>query len=254
MSNDYFYTLPAQKLVTGYEYNKNSTLEAVGYFTLANEESILTVPENSRSLVQQLIDIDHTDVILEYDLDQVTDHKLSTPAIFKSLGVPRNTARNIDIMWQISGLTPHPLPQLPAGTNYSHIGAFINRPNSGLRLNVSGGAHYVRQFILEHGGNSYWFDKYEHTQARFIAICDYINGIVKNIRLEIHHDIAGNLVSELKNDEWVQKALAHSTQSIQQNYSNNLPEIIISHFKVGANTQDIANGYMKMYTQAQWAD
>ena len=254
MSSDYFYTLPARKPVTGYEYNKNSTLEAVGYFTLANNETILTVPENSRTLGQQLIDIDHTDVILEYDLDQVVDGKLSTPAIFKSLGVPRNVAHNIDIMWQISGLTPHPLPTLPAGTNYTHVGAFINRPNSGLRLNVSGGAHYVRQFIVEHGGDAYWFDKYEPEQARFIAICDFIDGIVKNIRLEIHHSITGKLVSELENDEWVQKALAHSKQSIQENYSNDLPKVIISHFKLGANTQDIANGYMKMYTQAQWAN
>lgn len=253
MSNDYFYTLPPQTVV-GYEYNKNSTLEAVGYFTLANSNTILTVPEDSRTLVQQLIDIDHTDVILEYDLDQVVDGKLSTPAIFKSLGVPRNVAHNIDIMWQISGLTPHPLPQLTAGTNYSHVGAFINRPNSGLRLNVSGGTHYIKQFILEHGGDAHWVDKYESDQARFIAICDFIDGIVKNIRLEIHHSITGKLVSELENDEWVQKALAHSKQSIQENYSDNLPKVIISHYKVGANTQDIANGYMKMYTQAQWAN
>ena len=30
------------------------------------------------------------------------------------------------------------------------------------------------------------------------------------------------------------------------------PKVIISHYKVGANSQDIANNYMKLYTEAQW--
>lgn len=252
MNNDYFYTLPPHKPVTGYEYNKNSTLEAIGYFALVNDETILTVPTASQALVQQLIDIDYTDVILEYDLDQVINNKLPTPAIFKSLGVPRNVDHIIDIMWQISGLTPQPLPTLPAGTNYSHVGTFINRPNSGLRLNVSGGGHYVKKFILENGGDSYWFDKFEREQAQYIAIFDFIDGAVKNIRLEIQPGATGNLIAELVNDPWVQQALTHCNKNIEKNYSDNIPKVTISHFKVGANTKDIANNYMKMYVQAEW--
>jgi hypothetical protein len=254
MSGDYFYKLPPQPPVTGYEYDNSNKLEAVGYFALANPETMLTVPEANRELVTKLINIDHTDVILEYDLDQVVDGKLGTPAIFKTLGYPSAFDTTLDTMWAISGLTPHSLPQLPAGTRYTHIGCFINRSNSGLRLNVSGGGHYVKQFILEHGGDARWFDRFEHYHANYIATCDFIDGTIHNIRLEIHHDITGNLVTELENDEWAQKVLAHCKESIQKNYSNNLPEVIISHFKVGANTQDIAMGYMKMYTQAQWAN
>lgn len=246
MSRDYFYTLPPCPPTVGYEYNKNSELEAVGYFTLVNDTTILTVPESSRDLVNQLVNIDTADVMLEYDLNQ------ATPAIFKTLLFPNTHNRNVDLMWQVSGLTPHPLPTLPAGTRYTHIGAFINRPGAGLRLNVSGGGHYVKQFILEHGGDPHWFDTYEHYHARYIASCDYVDGAVTNIRLEIHRGIDGKEVPELSNDPWVKQTLQHCTENIQKNYSNNLPKVIISHYKVGANTHDIANGYMKMYTQAHW--
>jgi hypothetical protein len=252
MSCDYFYTLPPQPPVTGYEYNKNSALEAVGYFALANTETLLTVPEYARELVTKLINIDTRDVILEYDLDQVTNNQLSTPAIFKALGYPSTFDTTLETMWAISGLTPHSLPQLPAGTRYTHIGTFINRPNSGLRLNVGGGGHYVKQFILEHGGDACWFDRFEHYHANYIATCDFIDGEVHNIRLEIHRGIDGKEIAELKDDTWVQKAWNHSQQAIQSNYADNTPNLIISHYKVGANSKDVSNGYMKVYTEAQW--
>ena len=254
MSGDYFYKLPPQPPVTGYEYDNSNKLEAVGYFALANLETMLTVPEANRELVTKLINIDHTDVILEYDLDQVVDGKLGTPAIFKTLGYPSAFDTTLDTMWAISGLTPHSLPQLPAGTRYTHIGCFINRSNSGLRLNVSGGGHYVKQFILEHGGDARWFDRFEHYHANYIATCDFINGTIHNIRLEIHGGIDRKEIAELREDSWVQAAWNHSQQTIQSNYADNTPDLIISHYKVGANTKDIGNGYMKMYTEARWAE
>jgi hypothetical protein len=253
MSNNYFYTLPLHSLVTGYEYNKNSDLEAVGYFALANEKTIQTVPEATRELVYKIINIDRGDVILEYDLDQVTNNQLGTPAIFKSIVNFSKFNDTLATMWQISGLTPHTLPKLPAGTLYSHIGCFINRPNSGIRLNVGGGGHYIKQFILDNGGDAYWFDYYEKHNATYTAVCDFINGEIHNIRLEIHRGIALKEIEELRNNVWVQGALSHSQQAIQANYNDNTPNLIISHYKVGANTKDISNGYMKMYTEAQWA-
>jgi hypothetical protein len=252
MTNNYFYRLPPQPPITGYEYNKNSNLEAVGYFALVNEGTILTVPEQYRPLIAELAVIDTADVILEYDLDQVTDNHLSTPAVFKALGYPDKFAQTIDCMWRISGLTPHPLPVLPSGTRYTHIGAFINRPNAGLRLNISGGGHYIKQFILANGGDAYWFDQYEHYQAFYIASCDFIDGSVQNIRLEIHRGISLQEIPELRNDPWVQLAWDHCQSAIKANYSNNAPKLIISHYKVGANSKDIHNGYFKVYTQAQW--
>jgi hypothetical protein len=254
MKDDYFYTLPPQPPVTGYEYNKNCNLEAVGYFALLNADTLTTVPEYCRPLVTELADIDSGDVILEYDLEQVTDTGLSTPAVFKALGYPDKFAETLDCMWRISGLTPHPLPVLPSGTRYTHIGAFINRPNSGLRLNISGGGHYVKQFILANGGDAYWFDQYEHYQAFYIASCDFIDGAVQNIRLEIHRGISLQEVPELRDDPWVKVAWTHCQEAIQSNYPSNTPKLIISHYKVGANTRDISNGYLKVYTEAQWAN
>lgn len=250
--SDYFYTLPP-KPVAGYEYNKQVNLGAVGYFVLATENNMPSVPGHSEPLVNQLISADSGDVILEYDLDQLINLTLPSPAIFKTLISPATFDRNLELMWQISGLDPCPLPVLPAGTRYRHIGAFVNRPGAGLRLNVTGGSHYVRQFVVDHGGDPHWFDCVEHHHVSHMASCDLVDGQVTNLRVEIHRRYDGFQVPELLNDAWVQSALAHCNENIQKNYSNNLPKVIISHYKLGANTQDIANNYMKMYTQAEWA-
>ena len=252
MNSEYFYTLDTQSPYTGYEYNKNSELGAVGFFSLVNERTILTVPEEKRELVNKLTKIDSGDVILEYDLDQVTDDQLSTPAIFKALAYPPALKATVDIMWEISGLTPQPLPTLSSGLRYTHIGCFINRPNSGIRLNVNGANHAVKSFVVDNGGDAYWIDQYDLTRANFIVTFDFIDGAVKNIRLEIHRGVPGFEQTNLENDPWVQEAWNHSQQAIQTHYSNNVPTLIISHYKVGANSNDISKGYMKVYTEAQW--
>lgn len=254
MNGEYFYTVDTKSPFTGYEYNKNSDLGAVGYFSLVNDSTISTIPEEKRELVNQLIAIDSGDVILEYDLDQVTDNRLPIPAIFKALAYPLALQKTVELMWEVSGLTPTTLPTLTAGLRYTHIGCFINRPNSGIRLNVSGGAPAIKQFVLEHNGDPHWIDRFDLSRAIFIATFDFIDGAVKNIRLEIHRGPSGFETTNLENDPWVQEAYTHSKQAIQKYYPNNTPTVIISHYKVGANSTDIQNNYLKMYTEAQWTN
>lgn len=254
MNNNFFYTLPIQKPTIGFEYEKAEGSSATGYFAMVNDYTLATLPEGREQFVNDMVALGETNypVILEYDASAVVDGKLGHPGVFKMIGHPENTQRIVDEMSEVVGIHTEKLPELPSGTIYTHCGAFLGRDLTGIRLNVGGGPHNIRQFIVNHGGNPYWFDKFEHYHASYIASFDLIDGEIKKLRLEIYSSMQCREVPELVNDPWAKEVWADVENNIQSAYADDLPRhYAISHFKVDASNEPQTD-YMKMYIQCSW--
>jgi hypothetical protein len=254
MNNNFFYTLPIQKPTIGFEYEKSEGTNATGYFAMVNDYTLATLPDGKEQFVNDMVALGETNypVILEYDISSVVDGKLGVPGIFKLIGHPENTQQIVDEMSGVLGIKTEKLPDLPSGTIYTHCGAFLGRNAPGLRLNVGGGPHNIKQFILDNGGNPYWFDQFEHYHAGYLASFDLIDGEVRKMRLEIHPSVRCREIPELVNDPWAKEVWDDFESNIKDVFSNDIPShYSISHFKVDA-SDDLQTDYMKLYTHCSW--
>lgn len=256
---DFFFTLPIQKPGIAFEYYADRDDFACDYIAPANPELFKYIPQDKLEGFMKLVELGKgmypqaMSTGLEFDLVNVENGELGAPGIFMLLGHPEHTVKIMEVLCELVDVKDVVLPELPAGARYSHVGAFLGRNRPVLRMIVDGSDASLKQFVIEQGGNTTWFDKVEKYSTYLTVAFDLLDNEVHNIRLEVHIPANGD-VPGLTNTKWAKSVIKDFTANVKKYYADNMPDFYgMMHFKVGANDTDVKNKYCKLYTQCVWS-
>lgn len=257
---DFFFTLPIQRPGIAFEYCANRDDLTCDYICPANADLFKYIPADKLAGFQKLVDMGKAmypqamSTGLEFDDVDVQDGELGAPGIFMLLGHPKHTADIMEAVCELVDAKDVVLPTLPQECRYSHVGVFLGNNRPGLRLIVDGTNTGLKNFIVEQGGNTEWFDKAESTAAYLTVAFDLVDNQVSNIRLEIHVN-ADCKITGLTNTKWAKSVIKSFTANVKKYYADDMPSFYgPMHYKVGANDADVQAGYCKLYTQCVWTN